>query len=88
MLSCSIWFSAPSFWMGGGLESHCVGRVYGANGDVLGSNQQQLEVCTLPFFYIALNNTPAIHRHANLLPPKRYSTHLSTLIYITATTHT
>jgi len=30
MLSCSIWFSAPSFWMGGGLESRCVGRVYGA----------------------------------------------------------
>jgi len=29
MLSCSIWFSAPSFWMGGGLESGCVGRVYG-----------------------------------------------------------
>ena len=25
MLSCSIWFSAPSFWMGGDLESHCVG---------------------------------------------------------------
>jgi len=22
MLSCSIWFSAPSFWMAGGLESH------------------------------------------------------------------
>jgi len=33
MLSCSIWFSAPSFWMGGGLESRCVGRVYGADGD-------------------------------------------------------
>jgi len=31
-LSCSIWFSAPSFWMGGGLESRCVGRVYGADG--------------------------------------------------------
>jgi len=29
MLSCSIWFSVPSFWMGGGLESRCVGRVYG-----------------------------------------------------------
>jgi heme/copper-type cytochrome/quinol oxidase subunit 1 len=29
MLSCSIWFSAPSFWMGGGLESRCVGRVCG-----------------------------------------------------------
>ena len=34
MLSCSIWFSAPSFWMGGCLESRCVGRVYGADGAV------------------------------------------------------
>ena len=34
MLSCSIWFSAPGFWMGGGLESCCVGRVYGADGAV------------------------------------------------------
>jgi len=34
MLSCSIWFSAPSFWMGGGLDSRCVGRVYGADGAV------------------------------------------------------
>jgi len=34
MSSCSIWFSAPSFWMGGGLESRCVGRVYGADGAV------------------------------------------------------
>ena len=32
MLSCRIWFSAPSFWMGGGFESRCVGRVYGADG--------------------------------------------------------
>jgi len=32
MLSCSIWFSAPSLWMDGGLESRCVGRVYGADG--------------------------------------------------------
>ena len=31
MLSCSIWLSAPSLWMGGGLESRCVGRVYGAD---------------------------------------------------------
>ena len=29
-LSRSIWFSAPSFWMSGGLESRCVGRAYGA----------------------------------------------------------
>jgi len=34
MLSCSLWFSAPNFWMGGGLESRCVGRVYGADDDV------------------------------------------------------
>ena len=34
MLSCSVWFSAPSFWMGGGLESRCVDRVYGADGAV------------------------------------------------------
>ena len=26
MLSCSIWFSVPSLWMGGGLESRCVDR--------------------------------------------------------------
>ena len=30
MLSCSVWFSAPSFWLGGGLESRCVGRVCGS----------------------------------------------------------
>jgi len=34
MLSCSIWFSAQSFWMGGGLESRCVGRVYSVDGAV------------------------------------------------------
>jgi len=37
MLSCSIWFSAPSFWKGGGLDSRCVGRVYGADGVVSGT---------------------------------------------------
>jgi len=31
MLSCSIWFNAPSFWMGDGLEITCVGLVYGAD---------------------------------------------------------
>ena len=31
MLICSIWFSAPSFWMGGGLESRSICRVYGAD---------------------------------------------------------
>ena len=33
-MSCSVWFSAPSFWMGGGFESCRVGRVYGADGAV------------------------------------------------------
>ena len=37
MLSCSIWFSAPSFWKGGGLESRCVGRVCGAGVAVHGT---------------------------------------------------
>ena len=37
MLSCSIWFSAPNLWMGGGLESRCVGRVYGEDGAVHGT---------------------------------------------------
>jgi len=32
MLSCSVWLFAPSFWMGGGFDSRCVGRVYGADG--------------------------------------------------------
>jgi len=32
MLNRGIWFSASSFWIGGGLESRCVGRVYGADG--------------------------------------------------------
>ena len=31
MLICGMWFSAPSFWMGGGPESRCV---YGADGAV------------------------------------------------------
>jgi len=38
MLSCSTWFSAPSFWMGGGFESHCVARVWGADGAVARHN--------------------------------------------------
>jgi len=37
MLSCSIWFSAPNFWLGGGLERCCIGRVYGVDGAVHGT---------------------------------------------------
>jgi len=45
MLSCSIWFSAPSFWMVGGLESRCVGRVYGADGTVHGGSTVVKVLC-------------------------------------------
>jgi len=48
MLSCSVWFSAPSFWMGGGLESRCVGGVYGADGAVhhhSSKNSVQKTIC-------------------------------------------
>jgi len=37
MLSCSEWFSAPNFWVGGDLGSRCVGRVHGADGSVHGT---------------------------------------------------
>ena len=49
MLSCSIWFSAPSFWIGSRLESRCVGRVYGVDGAVrpiqkLGAENHMLQL--------------------------------------------
>jgi hypothetical protein len=66
MLSCSICFSAPSFWMGDGLESHCVGRVYSADGawhhlhrkhDPCSGSQDQHpsknSVCTIHMTYAA-----------------------------------
>ena len=46
MLSCSIGFSAPSFWMGGGLESSRVGRVYGADGAVEDARPNKPKVST------------------------------------------
>jgi len=45
MLSSSIWFSAPSFWMGGGLESRCVVRAYGADGAVPAPSAYIPETC-------------------------------------------
>jgi len=41
MLSCSIWFSAPSFGMGGGLENRCESRVCGADGAVRYAHHQE-----------------------------------------------
>ena len=46
MLSCSIWFSEPRFWMGGGLDSRCVGRVYGADGAVEDARSSNPQVST------------------------------------------
>jgi len=48
MLSCSIWFSAPTLWMGGGLASRCVGRVYGADGAVHTTYAAALKTTTQP----------------------------------------
>jgi len=58
MLRSSIRFSAPSFWMGGGLESRCVGRVYGADGAVHGTirtvnNQVGISLYFRPMFIIS-----------------------------------
>ena len=33
-MSCSIWYSAPGLWIGGDLESRCIGRLYGADSAV------------------------------------------------------
>ena len=49
MLSCSISFSAPSFRMGGGLESRCVGRVYGADGAVRHHPQRTHDLRRKPY---------------------------------------
>jgi len=46
MLSCSIWFPAPSFWIGGGLESRRIGHVYGADGAVWHYPEHCSEVLT------------------------------------------
>jgi len=42
------WFSAPSFWMGGGLESRCVGCVYGTDGAVHGTTHPKAR-CRKPY---------------------------------------
>ena len=45
MLSCNIWFFAQSFWLVGGLESSCVGRVYGADGADGADGAVQKTIC-------------------------------------------
>jgi len=49
MLSYSVRFSALSFWMGGGLESRCVGRVYGADVAALKTTTHPKTRCRKPY---------------------------------------
>ena len=53
MLSCSVWFSAPNFWVGGGLESRCVGHVYGADGAVRWLHPHR----SVRFYYIIIRRS-------------------------------
>ena len=46
MLRCSVWFSALSFWMGGGLESRCAGRVCGVDGAVRQKQHRTHNLCS------------------------------------------
>jgi len=52
MLSCSIWFSASSFWMGVGLESRCVGCVCGADGAVRLQSHGTIRTAQVLNFYL------------------------------------
>ena len=48
MLSCSIWFSTPSFWIVGGFERRCVGCVCGADGAVRRTSGEISEISVDP----------------------------------------
>jgi len=77
MLSSSTWFYAPSFWMGGGLESSCVGRVYGADGAVrLTSNGT---ICTVHMTYVAALKTTT-HPKTRCRKPCAATQHLMILM--------
>jgi len=65
MLSCSIWFSAPSFWMGGGLESLCVGRVYGADGAVQDGADANCRFSHSNVNNISDNNNVSVNQHSS-----------------------
>ena len=73
MVSCSIWFPAPSFWMDGGLESRCLGRVHGADGAVLGT------IRTVHTTYAATLKT-TIHPKTRCRKPYAATQHLMLLM--------
>jgi len=71
MLSCTIWFSAPSFWMGGGLESCCVGHVYGADGTCI----INLHVLFGFLIYIYIYMVPFDHIKTSSIMSSKYFAH-------------
>jgi len=73
MLSCSIWFYVASFWMGRGLESRCVGRVYGADGAVHGT------IRTIHTTYAAALKTTT-HPKTRYIKPYAATQHLMLLM--------
>jgi len=75
MLSCSIWFSAPSLWMGGGLGRHWVSRVYGVDGAV----HLQITIRTVNTTYAAALETTT-HPQTRYRKPYAETQHLMLLI--------
>ena len=66
MLSCSIWFSAPSLWMGGAFESCCIARVYST-------------ICTVNTIYAATLKTTT-HPKTRCRKPYAATQHLMLLM--------
>ena len=76
-----IWFSAPRFSLGGGLESLCVGRVYGADGaSSLHSELFHKEDARSnnPPIYIYIYIHTHTHTHIHIHTYKRAHTHTHT----------
>jgi len=73
MLSCGIRFYAPSFLMGGGLESRCVGRVYSADGALHDT------ICIVHTTYAAALKTTT-HPKTRCIKPYAATQHLMLLM--------
>ena len=85
MLSCSIWFSAPSFWMGGGLESRCVRCGWcrrTATSVLQPATGHDPEPLASAFFFVSLRPILELWTPQNLfsLPSRPLSTGFPTLI--------
>jgi len=65
MLSCSIWFSAPSFRMGGGPESCCISRTHDLRSGSQGHLSYLLTYLLIPWCRVLLEKLvtkfPALH---------------------------